>query len=282
VDALPWRAVAAEPFASERPLASGEVPEFECAAADRRRPFAIDTGSSMTTLSRSLAAELGVRNLRPAGSAVDGTGREVAIALGVLPAFAVGDARLGDVPVLVVEDGRLALRDLFGGAERAPQGILGLDQLSRFRLTLDPVRQSVAFESPRGLSEGESVQCVHADGRVLLPVTIADLQFWFVLDTGASHSSLTQAGLQRLPDGERSAVPSFRRVRTTGGGTVAVREVRDQVLRCSLARWRGVTLPVIARTASQDFPMHGVLGLDLLLLCRVTIDRGRARLQAVR
>ena len=90
------------------------------------------------------------------------------------------------------------------------------------------------------------------------------------------------AKLQQMPGGEARASQSYRRVRTVGGGLVAVREVRDLVLRCSEARFLGVTLPVVARGTSSLFPVHGVLGIDLLSSCRVTLDRGRARLAALR
>jgi hypothetical protein len=39
-------------------------------------------------------------------------------------------------------------------------------------------------------------------------------------------------------------------------------------------------MPVVARGRSEMFPVHGVLGLDLLRQCVVTLDRGRARLVA--
>jgi hypothetical protein len=126
------------------------------------------------------------------------------------------------------------------------------------------------------------VQCVRAEGRCLVPVVVEGARLWFVLDTGASHSSLTALGLSRIPGGDERAVPSFRRVRTVGGGLVAVKEVRDLVLRCSDARFLQVTLPVVNRGRAEVFPVHGVLGIDLLSRCRVTLDRGRARLTAVR
>jgi hypothetical protein len=126
-----------------------------------------------------------------------------------------------------------------------------------------------------------SVQCVRADGRCLVPVVVEGAPLWFVLDTGASHSSLTAEGLARIPSGEGRAVASYRRVRTVGGSLVAVREVRGLVLRCSEARFLQVTLPVVARAGSELFPVHGVLGIDLLSRCRLTLDRGRARLTAI-
>ncbi len=279
---LPFVRKPAGPLLTEQPLLPGDAPEFLCGAGDRVRPFAIDTGTSMTTVSGSFAEELGVQNKQPAGTALDGAGRSIVVEVGCLPRFTVGDIELGATPVLVVDDSLLRLRDLHGGPERVPRGVLGLDLLVAFRLTLDPERQSVVLELPRGLPAAESVQCVRAEGRCLVPVFVEGVRLWFVLDSGASHSSLTGAGVEALPGGASRTSPSFRRVRTVGGGLVSVREVRDLVLRCSEARFQGVTLPVVARTSSNVFPVHGVLGVDLLSRCRVTLDRGRARAQALK
>lgn len=269
------------PLLTEQPLLPGDAPEFVCGVGDRRRPFAIDTGTSMTTLGRSFAAELAVADRVDAGEALDSGGRRLPIEVGVLPRFQIGDVDMGATPVLIVDDAALRLRDLFGGAERVPRGVLGLDLLAAMRLSIDPERASVTLELPRGLPEDQSVQCVRVDGRCLAPVTLEGVRTWFVLDTGASHSSLSEAGLARLPDGEQRAVPTYRRVRTVGGGTVAVREVRGLVLRCSEARFQAVTLPVVPRGHGGTFPVHGVLGIDLLGRCRLTLDRGRARLVAL-
>ena len=279
--ALPFVRRFAGPLVTEQPLLQGAAPEFVCGTRDRLRPFAIDTGTSMTTVASSFADELGVRSKQAAGEAVDGTGRRLPIEVGLMSRFRIGGVEIGAIPVLVVSDRALRLRDLHGGPERVPRGVLGLDLLSACRLTVDPERGSVVLELPTGLPPGDSVQCVRADGRCLVPIAIEGRRFWFVLDTGASHSSLTDLGVQRLPGGLSRAVPSFRRVRTVGGGVVAVREVRDLVLRCSDARFRGVTLPVVTRGSPALFPVHGVLGVDLLSRCRLTFDRGRARLTAL-
>lgn len=278
---LPFVRKPSGPLLSEQPLLPGDMPEFLCGVGDRQRPFAIDTGTSMTTVSRSFAEQLAVRERRSAGQAVDSTGRAVAVEVGVLERFVVGDIQFGSVPVLVVDDEAMQLRDFHGGSERAPRGVLGLDLLGACRLTVDPERGSVVLELPRGLPEAQSVRCVRADGRCLVPVFVEDVRLWFVLDTGASHSSLTDAGLARLPGGPERAVPAFRRVRTVSGALLSVREVRDLGLRCSDARFRGVTLPVVARGEGAMFPVHGVLGVDLLSRCRLILDRGRARLVAL-
>lgn len=275
---LPFLRKLAGPLLTEQVLLPGDAPEMVCGVADRQRPFAIDTGTSMTTVARSFAAELGVVGLQPAGAAIDGTGRQLVADVGVLPQFVIGDIEVGATPVLVVDDAALSLRDLHGGPERVPRGVLGLDLVAACRLTIDPERRSVVLELPRGLPDAESVSCVRAEGRCLVPVLVEGARLWFVLDTGASHSSLTTAGLGRLPGGEQRAVPTFRRVRGVGGSTLAVREVRDLVLQCSEARFESVSLPIVARAGAGLFPVHGVLGRDVLGRCRMTLDRGRLRL----
>jgi hypothetical protein len=278
---LPFVRRFAGPLVTEQPLLTGKAPEFVCGTSGFLRPFTIDTGTSMTTVAATFAEELGVRQKQTAGYALDGAGQELPVEIGLLPRFRVGNVDIGAVPVLIIDDRALHLRDLHGGPERVPRGVLGLDLISACRLTLDPERGSVVLELPQGLPTQGSVQCVRAEGRCLLPVVVEGKRLWFVLDTGASHSSLTTLGLQEMSRGEERAVASFRRVRTVGGGVVAVREVRDLVLRCSEARFLRVTLPVVNRGRSSLFPVHGVLGIDLLSCCRVTLDRGRARLTAI-
>lgn len=269
------------PILTEQPWRPGAPPEFVCGTRALLRPFAIDTGTSLTTVAASFAEELDVRGRRPAGDAFDGTGRRLPIEVGMLSRFGIGGVDIGDIPVLVVSDRALRLRDFHGGPEREPRGVLGLDLLAACRLTIDPERGSVVLELPQGLPGSSSVQCVRADGRCLVPVVVEGVRLWFVFDTGASHSSLTELGLRSIQGGGRRAVPTFRRVRTVGGATVAVREVRNLVVRCSGARFVQVTLPVIDRGQSGTFPVHGVIGVDLLGRCRVTFDRGRVRLAAL-
>lgn len=275
---LPFMRRFSGPLVNEQPLLRGSMPEFVCGTRERLRPFMIDTGTSMTTVASGFADELGVRNKQPAGNVLDGAGRELPARVGSLPDFRIGSVDIGAVPVMVVDDSALELRDLHGGPERVPRGVLGLDLLAACRLTVDPERGSVVIELSQGLPENESVQCLRVDGRCIVPVSVAGRRLWFVLDTGASHSSLTTRGLEDLPGGGGRAMPTFRRVRTVGGGVLSVREVRDLVLQCSDARFLQVTLPVVDRGARGVFPIHGVLGNDLLNSCRLTFDRGRARL----
>lgn len=267
-------------LAAELPLVRGSLPELVCSIGDKRRAFVLDSGTSMTTLSQSMAHELGVSPVIPVGMTTHDNGQTYPVSVGVLRQFALGDVQLGSIPVLIVEDHRLTLRDMFGGADARLGGVVGMDILSMFRMTLDPVRESVVLEAPSGLPEADSVRCLWLSDRWIVPVNIEGRQLWFVLDTGASHSSLTQTGLEALPGGANRVTPTHRRVRTAGGTTISVREITNLVVRVSEPRFSDVSLLVVPRATSGLFPVHGVLGADLLLLCRVTLDSGRVRLEA--
>jgi hypothetical protein len=44
-------------------------------------------------------------------------------------------------------------------------------------------------------------------------------------------------------------------------------------------RFRGADLQVVEREPPRVFPVHGVLGADLLMRCRTTLDSGRIRIE---
>lgn len=277
---LPFRRRVSGPLMTEQALLEGALPEFLCSAGAVERPFVVDTGSSTTAVAASVADLAQARARADLGGVPDGKGQTIPAAMGVIDAFAVGDVQLGAIPVLIVPDENLAMRDFFGGPDRPPEGVLGLDVLALFRMTLDAPRRRLVLERPRGLATGDSVQCVRSDGRCLVPLAIEGRRLWFVLDTGASHSSITKEGLMLLPGGESRAQPGFRRVRSAGGSSLSVREVRSLVLRVSQTRFSGVDLPVVPRVGSGLFPVHGVLGADLIAQCRLTFDQGRIRMEA--
>jgi hypothetical protein len=257
----------------EMPLLEGELPEMVCRFGDKTESLVLDTGTSMTTLTKTLGKELGVTDLVDQGLARDSMGQPFAAWLGVLPAFTLGAVDLGPQPVLVVEDDRMAMRDPQGGPKRPRAGVVGLDVLSRFRTTFDPDRQSVVFENPHKIPDRHAEPLVVNAGCLQLPVLIEGVKMWFILDTGASHTSLTNEGLLALPGGKARATIERRYNRALGGKAVIVREVPDLTIQVSSLPFAGMTLPVVDRPHA-GFPLHGVLGADLLTRCRVTIDRG--------
>src|SRR5690606_25183930 len=95
-----------------------QVPELLLGLGDRGGAFVLDTGATFTTLSESLAARLRVDAKVEAGEVRDGAGRPFAACFARLPALMIGGLRLGPMPVLVVRDQTLSMRDLFGGPGR--------------------------------------------------------------------------------------------------------------------------------------------------------------------
>jgi hypothetical protein len=235
----------------------------------------------MCTLAKSLAEEVGIRELHDFGMVRDSLGRQHSSWIGVLPQFAIGGVAVGPLPVLIVDDQRLALRDTFGGPDHPPRAVIGLDVLSRFRLVFDLTRKTVRFESPRGLTEKGAVAGLLVDGCMVFPVGIDGVDMWFILDTAASHSSLTEAGLRVLPGGERRALPDYRHPTSLAGRGFIARKVGGMVLQTSAVKFTGVEMPVVERLGGGSFPIHGVLGVDLIRRCRLTIDSGRILLDQV-
>jgi len=119
------------------------------------------------------------------------------------------------------------------------------------------------------------------EDNLLVEVRIEGRRLWFVLDTGASASSLSEVGLQMLPGGERRALQRFGKVYSPGGVKLSARMVEGLVLELSGVRFIGVDLQVVEREAPELFPVHGVLGADLLMRCRTTMDSGRIHLESL-
>ena len=248
------------------------LPQVAVRIAGRELVLVLDTGSSWTALSASAAQRVGMDPPQLQGTARDGRGLPFAVGLAVAPMVVVGGVDLGDRPVAVVEDARLLLRDpLEGGGERF-DGLLGMDLLRPLRLELDGRQSQVLFLPPQPAPVG--ARCLHDAGRLVCRVEVEEQPLWFLLDTGASRSSLTTAGLQRLPGGPARADAAVRRIRSPAGADVAVRDLTVRSLQVGGLHLHNLTLPILARDPAGRIPLHGVLGADVLLRGRLVLDRG--------
>lgn len=287
-----WRALAAlaEALPANRrdpasldvnvPVEPAGVPELLVGLGERGGAFVLDTGATFTTLSESLARSLGVDTLHDGGEVRDGAGQLFPVRFGRLPGVVLGELRLGAMPVVVVKDQTLAMRDLLSGPGRAVEGLLGLDVIGRFQVVVDPAAKVVRFATKRGLTAGNAAPCLRIDGGLRVPVQVEGRDLWFQLDTGASHSSLAESGVALLPGGEQRAAVSHRAVHSPGGQRFSVRELRAVDVRVAGARFEQVSLPVIDRPPTPSgFPLHGVLGADLVLRCRMHLDSGKMLLE---
>ena len=101
--------------------------------------FVLDTGASLTMLSRALASTLGLAG----GTAAEGTGAggSLEVSLHTIDEVSVGGVHATDVEVAVGD--LTAIEAAIGGAL---DGILGYNFLSRFAVTIDYARRIVTFQ----------------------------------------------------------------------------------------------------------------------------------------
>src|SRR4029079_5347318 len=123
-------------------LSASGVPMIEVMVEGKPHTFWLDTGSSMSIVSSSVAAECGIRPLTP-------DTLEVATTTGRVPAQAgaIGRLQLGGIDIrtttsLIVSDERMQVRigDALGGPAIVQiEGVIGYDIISRLDLRIDYV-----------------------------------------------------------------------------------------------------------------------------------------------
>lgn len=111
---------------------------------DGRGPYqlVLDTGATLTCLDQSLVAELGLAQARGSvgiGAGIGGSGR---LRLYRVDSLRVGGARLEDLSVCSLDLSHIAALD------RDVKGLLGLNVLRNFRVTIDFERNVVRLEAP--------------------------------------------------------------------------------------------------------------------------------------
>lgn len=187
-------------------LSSVGVPTIMAAANGRReQDFWLDTGASMNVVTESFARRNGIRIIsEKTGQAGTSTRRKVAFRMGVIDSLRLAGLVLRNVPVVVMRDQDLTFRLLFITLLKI-DAIIGWPVISRFVTTLDYPQQELTLEyrpplydvlrlddplaSPNLFFAGQPYTQVAIDSSGPLN---------FILDTGASTSMITPAGLDKL------------------------------------------------------------------------------------
>lgn len=261
-------------------LIDGIWPAMLCQFGGKDRVCVLDTGSSMSAFAATMARDVGATDVSKFGLIGDSLGRRHFASIAIMPRLAFGDVELGPIPVLILDDERLSVRDLSVGPSNPPMGIIGLDVLSRFRFILDMSQNLAWLDPPRELHDRNTEPCLAVEGCLALPVRVDGVTMWFILDTAASHSSLTKRGLADLPGGDRRATPDYRSLKSLGDSFVS-KKVTGVVVQTSAVKFTGIEFPIVDRVTVGIFPVHGVFGVDLLRHCRMTLDGGRILLEQV-
>ena len=106
--------------------------------------FILDTGATLTCVADSTAAQLELPERRAPGAVGVGVGGAGRLRLATVDSLRLGEARAFDLPVCVLD---LSQTSLLG---TRIDGLLGLNVLRSFRVTLDFERTVVRLEDPAG------------------------------------------------------------------------------------------------------------------------------------
>lgn len=231
-------------------------------------PFALDTGSSHSSVARGLAERLGAPAV--ARALVSTPAGECTCAVVRLSSLSAGGLTATDVGATAVPDGRI---DPAGRLV----GVLGQDVLAAVRYTIDYERRTITWrdEAP---SAGIVLALQRtAHGTFLVDVPQPGGSARFVPDSGAETLVLFERGTAPpvVPvryDGDVVAVSTLAAVRTARAGRVAD-------LWLGPLRWRNRQAIVLPLGDEPD--AHGDGLLPLHAFARVTVDGPRATLTVV-
>jgi predicted aspartyl protease len=244
--------------------------------------FILDTGAFRCLLSQELSAAIGIRpeTAQPA----TGAGGPMKLSSSHVASLAIGTAREDNVEVAIT--GELSR---FGNSIQSKvDGVLGFNFLKDFCLTLDYKRNILRLARPshepreeNGVSPATSMPfrlAASSKQLILLPVFVNGKgPFQFVLDTGASRTTLSFALARKLgivAIGDRSGTGGGGQVRILSS-TVNSFDVGGASV-CDLAVGVGEFLGPLSTAAETK--LDGIIGDNFLSLFVVTIDYPRGTL----
>jgi clan AA aspartic protease (TIGR02281 family) len=165
--------------------------------------FWLDTGSTITVLSSTVAAKAGIVSLNEETLRV-GTFAGIALARpAVLKRVEIGSIVITNSPAMVMDASLMWIK---GSAEGAPwggfsiDGIIGWDIIRRFAISMDFAGGTITLRQPENLgTRGTSTQNLTWIGRPIVQVrTTLGETVHFTLDTGAQSTFVSDAIVRKL------------------------------------------------------------------------------------
>jgi len=276
------------------------VPTVRASANGRpEQDFWLDTGASMNVVTASFARAHGIRIIsEKTGAAGTSTRRKVSFRMGVIDSLRLGPLVLRNVPVIILRDRDLTFRLLFITLLKI-DAIIGWPVISRFVTTLDYPKRKLTLEAPAPTNEngtrGSGVrgfgpeprnppapepQNLFFAGQPYVPIAVdSSGPLNFILDTGASVSMITRAGLDKLVSAPALA-SGLGCIGGAGGGDAGrLKAVRNARFTVAGQELYPVSLSVheLPREGLAVTP-DGVLGEDVLRNFRVVVNAADGRL----
>jgi hypothetical protein len=250
-------------------LSASGAPMIPVTINGKEHAFWIDTGSSLSIVSSSVATECGMSPLISDTLAVATTTGRVPAQAGAIAQLNLGALHVHNTTALIVADSRMLVRVGDGSGTGVPivsqiEGVIGYDIISRMDIRIDYVNQRVTIMkpevNPRMPRSGRNLFWVGTP--IVRLVTSKGVPLHFNLDTGAQESYSTDALLGKIRvrtlNGERRLV----------GGLAGLTVVRGRFVDEVHATMGGQPLVlrkllVFAPQVSSFVSLDGVLGSDV-------------------
>jgi predicted aspartyl protease len=235
--------------------------------------FILDTGAGTSLLSSDLAKEL---EIKVVGSKDGQTaGGKVSVSLAKVDSFAVGEAKLDDIDVGIVD-----LSHIGTAIGAKIDGDLGYNFLKHFRISIDYRDCEIRLDDPKRVeSFGSSVQTEIAMrlASPAKPLILVDVHangrgpFQFAIDTGTSTTAITPELAKELGVASAPIGPA-----TTGGAHVDVTAGLLQSFQVGGAKVDN--MPVVVAdffamlSQAVGAKLDGIVGYNFLRNYKVVID----------
>lgn len=248
-------------------LSASGTPMVKIRIEGKDHMFWIDTGASMSIVSADVAAECGMKPLRPDTLEVATTTGRVPAQAGAIGRLDLGGIRVTNTTALIVANERMQVR--IGDGTGVPifvqiEGVIGFDIISRMDMRIDYVNQRVTLRKPeenaRPPRAGRNLYWVGTP--VVRLVSSKGIPLHFNLDTGAQETYSTDVLIAKTKArtfmGERQLIGGLAGITTVHGRFVD--ELRATMGGQPLLLKK---LLVFAPAFSSFVSLDGILGSDV-------------------
>lgn len=239
--------------------------------------FIVDTGATLTAVFENITEQQAFAPANEAEKRVLGI-----IGAQSLPAIDIGDV---DVGGLQLSDHTGVVIPDWEGAGPKPQGVLGLDFLSKYTVLFDARRQRIEFYSPNNPPEGVMSDMTSTrmrfstfnrdyGGLYTITVSMSGRRIPCIVDLGADGTLINYTAMRRLTGGiyvdphRDTGSTTGSKIRDVFGDEAAALSIEVRPIRIGGARWSRGTFVVfnagIFRALGLHRKSYGLLGADLL------------------
>jgi predicted aspartyl protease len=235
--------------------------------------FVLDTGAGTSLLVPAVAKSLKIET--SGAKEAQTAGGKVAVALGRVRSLSLGDCRLSDVEVGMVDLSHIA-RTVGANID----GDLGYNFLRHFRLMIDYRANELRLHDPRRFDYGGAGALTEVPMRLAAaakPLILLDTfvdghgPFQFALDTGTSTTAISAGLASRLSIRATAMGPA-----TTGGAHVELGAGKVNSLQVGGAKIQDLAVvigPFLAiLSEAAGVALDGIIGYNFLRHYKVTID----------